>query len=1350
MKILRISLCNLASLAGTHTVDFTRDPLRTAGLFSISGATGSGKSTLLDAMCLALYDATPRLKQVGRLFELANGDRPNDPRSLLRRGTAEGFAEVAFLGVDQQAYTARWSVRRSRRSAEGALQQSEMALYRGHIPPGTEGVVEEGGNKRQVQQAIEAKVGLTFEQFTRAVLLAQNDFATFLKANDRERAEILQALTGTERFEEISRSIFIRCGAEQKVVDSLRAQLAGNSPLSEDARAVAEAHHESSSKALHELETRRQILQSYLTWFADHRTLLDDQAKAAAILAETVAQNEASSVRRQELAITEEISRDSRPLRTAEQQAIATYGSATSAVEDSRVRCEQLREQNAAASERQSSLSASHESLTVEFKSLQPILQRARELDTTLRHMTAECDRVAKDLKAAEDARQAATQNLKHTADERSRHLQSLTGLQRDRERLQVYLPLVPDGARWLDRIDALISAKAIVTSSSQSLIAATETLKQLEDRLQSEQISLVPVQFEYDSAVRLLTEARALESKIDVDQIARERERLNEVHLVLRDFFNQLKESHTLRSRLKEFADKIQELEDSQSLDATALERILAQELPLSENSIVTAKAQLELIQAAVDDHAKRLRITLQEGKECPVCGSIDHPYTAHAPEQDATVVKEAKKFVRDLEKKRDELTRQQTRLQTSIETRSLQTAELKLELAAAKDQMTSIVYASAGDPNVCAVLALDEDLRMPAVEQQLLKLNGDLRLITAKEQKARDAVQAARIAQEAKDSAEGNLRELTSRIQQLASEHDRQKVTVENAKSAEQNAIKVHAEENERLNPVWKILPAAKDEFELNPTAFRVSFQLALRDCADIERRLEETLRQIEKYDAAIRPLEEAHQACIDRLKVAAEFVREASEKRKGIAEERLQIFDGRPAEQIEREWTARLESAARLQSESTTQFNELERLLAAAMSELQAKSIASDAAKNAMELSSGTRTRWMEEFKSRHSRTLTVEELDAFLARDFNWIQSERESLRQLDEAVSSAQGAANVRAELLQKHLAAQPTQEEESAIQADVEQLAQKLIDAKTEFTESQSVLRIDDDRRKKNEQLLQEIAAQDAKADPWRKLNDLLGSADGAKFRMIAQRTTLDVLLTHANYQLSHLASRYSLERISESLNLIIVDRDMGDERRSVHSLSGGESFLVSLALALGLASLTSNQVRIESLFIDEGFGSLDPDTLTTAMNALMQLESQGRKVGVISHVTEMTDAIPVQIQVVKGRRGASKIAVPGNQPQCDDQLGISAVGSAILSTRSIEPKSPLADLSPARVEDIALQMLKILQREKEAGKNKVSNKALRDELQCDAAIFKKAQVRLKDEVETEGRSVSLRSAPDA
>src|SRR5690606_35159006 len=117
-------------------------------------------------------------------------------------------------------------------------------------------------------------------------------------------------------------------------------------------------------------------------------------------------------------------------------------------------------------------------------------------------------------------------------------------------------------------------------------------------------------------------------------------------------------------------------------------------------------------------------------------------------------------------------------------------------------------------------------------------------------------------------------------------------------------------------------------------------------------------------------------------------------------------------------------------------------------------------------------------------------------------------------------------------------------------------------------------------------------------------------------FRNFAQQLTLDILLTHANQHLDHLSRRYRLLRNAHSLGLMVIDQEMGEEMRSVHSLSGGESFLLSLSLALGLASLSSHRVKVETLFIDEGFGSLDTDALNLAMDALDRLQSSGRKVG--------------------------------------------------------------------------------------------------------------------------------------
>ena len=209
-----------------------------------------------------------------------------------------------------------------------------------------------------------------------------------------------------------------------------------------------------------------------------------------------------------------------------------------------------------------------------------------------------------------------------------------------------------------------------------------------------------------------------------------------------------------------------------------------------------------------------------------------------------------------------------------------------------------------------------------------------------------------------------------------------------------------------------------------------------------------------------------------------------------------------------------------------------------------------------------------------------------------------------------------------------------------------ETLSDSLARVTQEKTELSFRIRIQKENKEKVAGLQYELTAKRLDSERWAKLNELAGSADGAKFRRVAQGYTLDLLLNYANVQLRNLTRRYRLERVPETLALQVIDRDMCDEVRSVHSLSGGESFLVSLALALGLSSLSSNRMKVESLFIDEGFGSLDAETLRVAMDALESLRTQGRKIGVISHVQEMTERIPAQIRVNRAGNGRSYIEI--------------------------------------------------------------------------------------------------------
>jgi len=192
-------------------------------------------------------------------------------------------------------------------------------------------------------------------------------------------------------------------------------------------------------------------------------------------------------------------------------------------------------------------------------------------------------------------------------------------------------------------------------------------------------------------------------------------------------------------------------------------------------------------------------------------------------------------------------------------------------------------------------------------------------------------------------------------------------------------------------------------------------------------------------------------------------------------------------------------------------------------------------------------------------------------------------------------------------------------------------------------------LEIDAKNQKKHKTRIEALKLKEEEFNVWIKLNQMIGSADGNKFAKFAQGVTLDQLIFLANEHLSLLSSRYELQRSSadrQLLEIAVLDHFQGNVSRAVNTLSGGESFIVSLALALGLSSLASQKISIDSLFLDEGFGSLDEESLEVALNALSQLQSSGKMVGIISHVKALKERIPLQIKVVARGDGTSKIVM--------------------------------------------------------------------------------------------------------
>ena len=275
------------------------------------------------------------------------------------------------------------------------------------------------------------------------------------------------------------------------------------------------------------------------------------------------------------------------------------------------------------------------------------------------------------------------------------------------------------------------------------------------------------------------------------------------------------------------------------------------------------------------------------------------------------------------------------------------------------------------------------------------------------------------------------------------------------------------------------------------------------------------------------------------------------------------------------------------------------------------------------------------------------VTVAQIEQWLSIDLSSHQRIRQDLANQKQALENARTAWQLLQEQYQAHLKLQPEHEFEE-IEQKLGMLHQEKIMQQEVLNETDAKLRMNANNQNTYAKYQQQIEQIKAEEYRWGRIYDLIGHKEGTKFQKIAQEHHLDILVEYANQQLQPLAPRYQLHRIPDSLSLAIIDLDMNSEVRPVLSLSGGETFLVSLALALAIANMASGSMKLESLFIDEGFGTLDPASLHMVMNALDHLQSQGRKVVLISHVQEMHERIPVQIQVKPVGAGASTIQIIG------------------------------------------------------------------------------------------------------
>ena len=1333
MKILALRGKNLASLAGEFVVDFEQEPLRSAGLFAISGATGAGKSTLLDALCMALYENTPRLVKAGGNKTLPDGKElisQQDTGNLLRRGTGEGYAEVDFTGNDGINYRARWSVRRSRNKANGSLQPTTMTLHQ--LPE----MLAIGGKKTEVKDEIVKRTGLKFEQFTRAVLLAQNEFSSFLKADDNERGELLETLTGSAIYSELSKRAFQRAKEEREALERFQNRLADQQPLSEEERAALEQRTAAAQAMLEKINDRSARLELHLRWHQEAEKFAQSEQAALSDLQEREQEYAISLPRRRLLQQLDQV-QSARPLFSDLNRLQRELMQDQTKTEDAR---QQLQQAQQVQQQTQAALALAQtqlQSKEQEQAAAAVLLDTAKALDASLdvirpAHQTLQQNKTQADRVWTEAV--AAAESKRNELHQLQKRLSSAA------QWLQQHAALRALAGHW-DKWDTLLSQAAVARADHERHQATILTLD-AKQAMQQEQIT------QHEASLHAAEQALAAAEQ--QRQLATQAYTLMDIATLRRDKQAAENQREQLRSGLQlvmQLQESDRRLQNLQTQTEQARLAIMAAQtageqanatLPVLSAALQQAERALRSAEAACADNVESLRAQLQDEAPCPVCGATAHPYAqADSNPQLHALLAQLQAQVHDCRQQEQSAREQISHYQTLTTQHRQQLIQLEQELSTLHEQRESLL-AQWQQHAMFAVTATKHITFLQtheALEQQQQEVNLRFAEIQKKESIYDQALQAKDAAQAAWDKAQQLY--LGSKDTYSVLQHALANIAAERAGCAEQIVLSLS-----RLDDLLSELDTAFAIAETDDIDDRLNSnnsggdsgslaQESWRDdwCAspsEFHRQCRQNVlvwqhqQQIhQQAEAGIATLTislensriQEQKACNDQ-QAAALALSNSERALNDKLRQRQALFDGETVAVVSTRFTEAIQAAKAQLAQQLTNASSSEQQLSRAreaLAQLQARHHQhQQEADNAQvkltawlaDYNAHTATAGNNDLSADHSDhendtrddTINETQLHALLEQSNEWISAERSALQTISNAL---QHAATVLQERRQQYLAHQSQrppvlalpdiedregeadtsneskgsahhpqgnfitpQDEENVeeynseamhikdLQQRLQSLHQHRQQAQQQLSRHQLETAQDNARRRQSADLLQEMQRQQQRYRIWGQLNELIGSQDGKKFRNYAQQYTLDVLLAYANQHLNQLARRYRLQRISDSLGLMVIDQDMGDENRSVHSLSGGESFLVSLALALGLASLSSNRVKVESLFIDEGFGSLDADTLRVAMDALDSLQAQGRKVGVISHVQEMTERINTKIMVQRTAGGRSLVEI--------------------------------------------------------------------------------------------------------
>lgn len=1218
MQILKLSFENINSLKGAWTIDFQAPDFR-SGIFAIVGPTGSGKTTILDAICLALYGHTPR---IGSITQNAN--------EVMNRDCDSCRSSLEFQTLSGR-YRATWS-QKKQKNFDKTGKYGQVVSTMEKFEDGCWIPITDGSKVTSKKQEVQKIIGLSFDQFKRSVMLSQGDFAAFLKSKPNEKAQTLEQITGTQIYSLLSTKVYDLAEEQKKLFEDKQREVE-LSPVLDDAVVLTKQEQlKGITEEAKVLETQISKIEKESRWISETAELRNQFLRVKAEL-ERLKENRNEFFRKENVVRLAEHAQNILPI-------------FNTLIDKQSLREDSIKEKSAAENELVNATKSLKEK-DFNFKAAEEAvnnenLQKPKKLAlfSQIESLDAEISPLIKSSRLAQEEKIKLENETADCKDHLNKAKEDIRKLEEDREKRDLERKEDIKGAFLYQRKDELRDCKITAETLSAALAdaegkadKASETVKSQEKEAEALRIRKEKIASVIEADKVLLKEAEKRLSEIldgkTLDELTQEQ----------LSFSEQIPLLEAIKSALKAVCDQKEEIvrqEDVMQRDSAELDNWSSKKEGY-EKEIQSLTSRQEELEALVQiDELTKVRAELKEGEPCPVCGSLEHPFAANLPPEVATakerlaVVKEEST---DLQKNQKEADRKIDVLKDRILVCEKRLKELRKNLDLAEEELTL----KCGRAGLTREGVTEEAAAVLITKKESLLIDIKKRIA-----KARDAESKAAAA---KEKIAGTTEEL-HRAEMVFSNAQ---TKFESAKSLLAQAQTGREKARTELEQFWR--KTAKEYgsvitdgelFAHNPELFKrwiakaAKYEELLESCREIENSLAIKKGTLPGLVESVERLEKSSREKSDQ---AAELQTELKTKQL----QRDKLF-GTKLVEIERKAYERLLSQlAEAKDQAYENLSKARSVQAAAEQRLKtAEQRSAEAEKNLL----SAKTEWTdalkkEKFESeedwRRAR-LDSEAINALHKEITDYKAQSRSAADRFSEADKKL--AEKESQKLTDKSLEVLEAEKREASAEKE------KLLEQKGEL---QKELKTDEEARIKRAGIEDELKKLKHQVAVWDRLNTLVGSSSGDKYRRYVQSLVLLTLLKNANVELTKLHSRYRLAKGGGDMEIKVIDSDLADQERPTDNLSGGETFIVSLALALGLAQMASNNVRIDSLFLDEGFGTLDDDSLEKALNALSSLNAQGKTVGLISHVDQIKERIPSKIVVKRSAQpGVSRLEGAG------------------------------------------------------------------------------------------------------